>query len=76
MKLLTGLILIACGAAIIYYRFKIYDVTGEWDWANLYLGNTMNAIVIIGMIVIGAGAAYPFGAFDDFDTVPNLTQKP
>lgn len=52
MKLLTGLILIAIGTAIIYYRFKIYDVTGEWAWASTYLGNTMNVIVLIGMILI------------------------
>ncbi len=66
MKLLTGLILIAIGTAIIYYRFKIYDVTGEWAWASTYLGNTMNVIVLIGMILIWAGAAYPFGALDNF----------
>lgn len=66
MKFLTGLIFIAMGTAIIYYRFKIYDITGEWEWANTYLGNTMNVIVLIGMILIGAGAAYPFGALDGF----------
>jgi hypothetical protein len=60
------LILIAIGTSIIYYRFKIYDLTGEWGWASTYLGNTMNAIVLIGMIFIGAGAAYPFGALDGF----------
>ncbi|MBX9809078.1 hypothetical protein K2X92_01685 [Candidatus Gracilibacteria bacterium] len=76
MKLLIGLILIAFGTAIIYYRFKIYDITGEWNWASLYLGNTMNAIVLMGMILIGIGAAYPFGAFDDFNTVPTAVQKP
>jgi len=71
MRILLWLILIACGGAIIYYRFKIYDVTGEWTWASTYLGNTMNAIVLMGMIIIGIGAAYPFGAFDDFETAPS-----
>lgn len=76
MRLLTGLILIAIGTTIIYYRFKIYDVTGEWEWANTYLGNTMNVIVLTGMILIAAGAAYPFGALDDVGGNQNIVVKP
>ena len=75
MQFLTGLILIALGATIIYYRFRIYDVTGEWIWASTYLGNTMNVIVLIGMILIGAGAAYPFGAFDGFGGTSNIIES-
>jgi hypothetical protein len=73
MQFLTGLILIALGATVIYYRFKIYDVTGEWTWTSTYLGNTMNAIILFGMILIGMGAAFPFGAFDSFSTTGNIT---
>ncbi len=68
--------LIAFGTAIIYYRFRIHEFTGEWDWANTYVGNTANAIVIFGMILIGAGAAYPFGAFDDMNSTSVMIQKP
>jgi hypothetical protein len=64
MKLLIWLMLIAIGATIIRYRFQVYEFTGEWDWANTYLSSTMVAIILIGMVLIGAGAAYPFGAFD------------
>ncbi len=67
--------LIAIGTSIIYYRFKIYDVTGEWDWANKYVGNTMVAIVLFGMLLIGAGAAYPFGALDGFGSNKNILEK-
>lgn len=76
MRLLTGLILIAVGTTIIYYRFKIYDITGEWDWANTYLGNTMNVIVLTGMILIAAGAAYPFGALDNFGGPQDTVVRP
>lgn len=72
MKIITWLILIAIGWAIIRYRFNIYDFTGEWEWANKYLNNTMIAIVLIGMILVGMGAAYPFGAFDWFAGVGNI----
>ena len=75
MRLITGLILISIGAAIIYYRYRIYDLTGEWQWANTYLNNTMIAIVLIGMILVGMGAAYPFGAFDGFAGTSNLMDK-
>ncbi len=75
MRLLTWLILIAIGAAIIYYRFAIYEFTWEWGWANTYLGNTMNAIVLVGMILIGMGSAYPFGAFDGFGGTSNIIES-
>lgn len=75
MRILTWLILISIGAAIIYYRFAIYDFTGEWEWANKYLNNTMIAIVMIGMILVGMGAAYPFGAFDWFGGTGNIIEK-
>lgn len=73
MRILTSLILMAAGSAIIYYRFAIYDFTGEWEWANKYLNNTAVAITLIGMFLIGAGAAYPFGVFDDFSIAPTAT---
>jgi hypothetical protein len=44
------------------YRYVIYEFTGEWGWASQYLGGngTITAIVLIGMILIGVGVAYPF----------------
>ncbi len=77
MKLLTGLILIALGVAILRYRYQIYNFTGEWGWANQYLGGngTITAISLIGLLLIGAGSAYPFGAFDNFGGQPQLSIK-
>ncbi len=68
MKLILWLILIALGVAILRYRYQIYNFTWEWWWANQYLGSngTIVAISLIGMILIWAWAAYPFGAFDGF----------
>ncbi len=66
MLFLSAFFFILLGIAIIYYRYKIYEFTGDWSWAVQYLwGNgTILAIVLIGMFSIGCGAAYPFGVFD------------
>lgn len=72
MKIIVWLLFIAAGAAIIHFRFTIYEFTGEWDWANKYLNNTMVAIIMIWMVLIGIGSAYPFGAFDDFSATGSI----
>ena len=74
MKIIIWLLFITAGVAIIQYRFVIYEFTGEWEWANKYLNNTMLAIILIGMVLIGIGSAYPFGAFDDFSATGNITK--
>jgi hypothetical protein len=35
----------------------------------------MIAIVMIGMILVGMGAAYPFGAFDGFGGTSNIVDQ-
>ena len=66
MNFLLWLFFIWLGILVIRYRYVIHDFTGEWWWANTYLGwnGTVVAIVLIGMGCIAAGAAYPFGVFD------------
>lgn len=64
MNLLLGIILIALGITIIRYRYEIHNFTGNWGWAEQYTGGTMNAIVLIGMLLVGVGTAYPLGAFE------------
>ena len=51
---------------MIKYRYQIYHFTGEWGWAERYLGlnGTIVAISLIGMLLIFVGVAFPFGAFD------------
>lgn len=66
MKFVIGFILIILGGIIIRYRYHIYGFTGDWWWAQKYLGGngTITAISLLGAILIFAGFAYPFGAFD------------
>jgi uncharacterized membrane protein SpoIIM required for sporulation len=66
MNILLGLIIIASGVGILRFRYQIYQFTGDWDWAIKYLwGNgTVVAIVLIWMLLIGAGTAYPFWVFE------------
>jgi len=75
MKIFIGFILIVVWALLIRFRFQIRDFTGDWDWAIRYLGarGTTTAIVLIGMLIIAMGAAYPFGAFDDMNEPIRVT---
>jgi hypothetical protein len=58
------LLIILAGMAILKYRYQIYDFTGEWGWAEKYVGNTTVAISLIGMLLIAVGTAYPFWVVD------------
>ncbi|MBS9784462.1 hypothetical protein KGV55_03875 [Candidatus Gracilibacteria bacterium] len=77
MKFVMGLILIILGGVIIRYRYHIYHFTGDWGWAQRYLGGngTVTAISMIGAGLIFIGFAYPFGAFDfgNKSMVPEIT---
>lgn len=73
MKFLIGLLFIASGIAMMHYRYKIYDFTGEWWWAQEYIGGTTNAIVLIWMILIGIWVAYPFWVID-FSSTPETNK--
>lgn len=37
MLFLSAFFFILLGIAIIYYRYKIYEFTGDWSWAVQYL---------------------------------------
>lgn len=66
MKFLIWFVLILLGIALMRYRYQIYEFTGDWDWAIKYLwGNgTIVAIILIGMLLVGFGTAYPFGVIE------------
>jgi hypothetical protein len=70
MNFVIWLLLIAAWYLVMRYRYNIYDLTWEWGWASKYLwGNgTITAIALAGMLLIGAGVAFPFGVFDDMDS--------
>jgi hypothetical protein len=70
MNILLGLIIISTGIAVLRFRYQIYQFTGDWDWAIKYLGGngTVVAIILIGMLLIGAGTAYPFWVFEGMNS--------
>lgn len=70
MDFIVWFMIIGAWVAVMKYRYHIYNLTGEWGWAAQYLwGNgTITAIVLMGMILIGVGVAYPFGVFDEMGT--------
>ncbi|GAB0174603.1 MAG: hypothetical protein HHAS10_04820 [Candidatus Altimarinota bacterium] len=76
MDFLIGFLIIGAGIAVMKYRYTVYGVTGEWGWASQYLGGngTITAIVLIGMLLVGVGVAYPFGVFDNVGKQPTLQQ--
>jgi hypothetical protein len=66
MKLILWILIIALGVVILKYRYQIHDFTGDWGWAEKYLGGngTVAAISLIGALLIAVGTAYPFWAID------------
>jgi hypothetical protein len=75
MRVLYGLLIIALGVAILKYRYQIHNITGDWGWAEQYLGGngTVSAISLIGAFLIAVGTAYPFGVVD---ITPDATRIP
>lgn len=75
MSFLIGLLLIAIGILIIRYRYQIHGFTGEWWWAQKYLGGngTIVAIALSWALCIFIGVAYPLGAFKNSEVVPSET---
>lgn len=76
MNFLIWFLLIGAGFAVMKYRYVIYGVTGEWWWATQYLwwNGTVTAIVLIGMLMVGWGVAYPFWVFENVSKAPDMTQ--
>lgn len=54
MNFLVGLILIASGILVVRYRFMLYNFTGDWAWAQKFLGSngTLVAITFFGFYEI------------------------
>jgi hypothetical protein len=75
MDFVIWLLMIGSGVAIIRYRYDIQRITGNWWWAETYVGSTVNAIVLIGMLLIAAGTAYPLWAFEGFFDPGSLAPK-
>jgi hypothetical protein len=66
MDFLLGFIIIGLWVATMRYRYEIHNITGNWGWAEQYTWGTVNAIILIGMILVWVGTAMPLGAFEGF----------
>lgn len=76
MDWLVGIIIVVTGVAMLRYRYPIYHFTGEWGWAQKYLGSngTVVAIALIGALLIFVGVAFPLGAFKNTRTNVQVPQ--
>ena len=76
MDWLVGLIIVVAGIAMLRYRYPLYHFTGEWGWAQKYLGSngTVVAIALIGAFLIFVGVAFPLGAFKNTRSNIQTTQ--
>ncbi|MDD2907308.1 MAG: hypothetical protein PHH98_01575 [Candidatus Gracilibacteria bacterium] len=63
VKLFYSIFFIAIGAGIIKYRKQVHGWTGNFVWAEQYLGRggTYIALLFIGLACIFYGVIYPFG---------------
>lgn len=77
MNWLVGLIIVVAGVSMLRYRYPLYHFTGEWGWAQKYLGSngTVVAIALIGAFLIFVGVAFPLGAFKNTRSNIQTTQK-
>ncbi|MDD4151308.1 MAG: hypothetical protein PHR68_01725 [Candidatus Gracilibacteria bacterium] len=66
LKIIYAIILIAIGYYIIKYRKEVKGWTGNFVWAEQYLGSggTYFIIVLIGLACIFFGTLYPFGGLE------------
>jgi hypothetical protein len=47
MNFIIGIICLSLGLATISYRYQLYKITGDWDWAMRFLGPNGTFLVII-----------------------------
>ncbi|MDD3302667.1 MAG: hypothetical protein PHN31_03850 [Candidatus Gracilibacteria bacterium] len=66
LKLFYSILYIGLGILIIKYRKNIHSWTGNWYWAEKYLGSggTYLVLVFLGLFFIFLGGLYPFGGLD------------
>ncbi|QFR39202.1 hypothetical protein A9Q91_03120 [Candidatus Gracilibacteria bacterium 28_42_T64] len=68
VEILYGIFLIFLGSGILKYRKIIKSWTGNFYWAEKYIGSggTYLVIILIGMLLIFFGVTYPFGGKELF----------
>ncbi|MCT4591797.1 MAG: hypothetical protein N4A36_00195 [Candidatus Gracilibacteria bacterium] len=58
-NIIWGLIGISTALILVKFRYKIIEFTGDWGWAERYLGNggSVRAVVLIAIILFFASIA-------------------
>ncbi len=66
VRIITSLLMMITGAALMKYRKEVYDFTGPFGWAEKYMGTggTSTAIVLIGFGLVIISILYLFGYFE------------
>lgn len=66
MNILIGLLILCGGILMLVFRYNVYRFTGDWGWAEKYLGygSTPTAIVLFGCLIIMIGIFIITGAIN------------
>ena len=75
MKLLSFIIFVPLGFALVAYTSVFYNQTGDWAWATRLFGRagTYTALKLVGVIFIFLPLLHAFGAFDPiFDALSSI----
>jgi len=76
VKLFYWILMIAIGAWIIKYRKPLKSWTGNWVWAERYIGRwgTYFIMLLFGLLLMFLWVLYPFGLLDRND-LQNVNQR-
>ncbi|MCH8518216.1 hypothetical protein LAT59_00420 [Candidatus Gracilibacteria bacterium] len=66
IQIIYGILLITGGYYLIKYRRTVKSWTGNWYWAEKYIGNggTYFVLILIGLGMMFFGVLYPFGGLE------------
>ncbi|MDD3645984.1 MAG: hypothetical protein PHH06_01095 [Candidatus Gracilibacteria bacterium] len=73
IDLFYAVLLILTGVGILKYRRVVKSWTGNFVWAERYLGNggTYIVLIFLGLFLIFWGVLYPFGGLELMVGTPN-----
>lgn len=64
MRFIYFILIFLIGLAVVYYREKIQLFTGNFAFAEKYLGSTFNFFLLLGVGTMLFSFLYLFGTFD------------
>ncbi|MEF2175512.1 MAG: hypothetical protein V3575_03500 [Candidatus Absconditabacteria bacterium] len=63
-KIVLFIMFASSGSALIYYSAHLVRIVGKWRWAEINLGGTRQAYVLVGFGLILIGFLILFGVLD------------